>query len=74
MTERSSRGIYLRFPDTGDSGAVYLWESEEGLEAFRKSDLSRSIGEAYEVEDTPTSELAEVALIVDNRAAGVATS
>jgi len=61
--------IYLLFRD-GDSGAVYLWESEDALETFRGSDLSRSISEAYEVEDTPTFELADVSLIVDNRVAG----
>jgi heme-degrading monooxygenase HmoA len=66
--------IYLSFRDTGEASAVYLWESEEAHEAFRRSDLSRSIAGAYEVEDTPTSELADVALIVDNRAAHVTTA
>ena len=66
--------LYLRFRDTGESGAVYVWESEEALEAFRHSDLSHSIAGAYEVEDAPSSERADVALIVDNRAAGIRAS
>ena len=65
--------VYLRFRDTGEAGAVYLWDSEEALEAFRRGDLSGSIGEAYEVEGSPTFELADVALIVDNRAAVTAS-
>jgi hypothetical protein len=66
--------IYLRFPETGESGAVYLWESKEALESFRASELSGTIADAYQVEERPTSELAEVVLIVDNRAGRVIAS
>jgi len=34
---------YLNFPEIGEHGAVYVWQSEKDLEEFRNSDLSRSI-------------------------------
>lgn len=58
--------LYLRFR-SGEHGAVYVWETEEALEAFRASDLGRSIGTAYEVEGEPQTELADVTLLVDRR-------
>lgn len=38
---------YLRFPDTGEWGGLYLWDSHESLERFRGSELARSIPAAY---------------------------
>jgi len=51
---------YLRFPATGEHGAVYVWESEAALEAFRRSDLGRTIASAYEIKGVPESETADV--------------
>lgn len=56
--------IYLRFRETGESGAVYVWDSEESLEQFRSSDLARTIAATYEVEGESKVELADVALVV----------
>jgi heme-degrading monooxygenase HmoA len=56
--------IYLRFRDSGEFGAVYVWESEEALERFRESELARSIPDAYRVEGAPQAELADVALVI----------
>jgi heme-degrading monooxygenase HmoA len=56
--------IYLRFRETGEFGAVYVWESEEALERFRESELARTIADAYRVEGAPRTELAEVRLVV----------
>jgi hypothetical protein len=50
---------YLRFPG-GEHGAVYLWNSSEAMQAFRESDLARSIPEAYDVQGAPQVEFAEV--------------
>ena len=58
--------LYLRYR-SGEHGAVYVWENEEALEAFRASDLGRSIGTAYQVEGEPQTELADVTLLVDRR-------
>lgn len=56
--------LYLRFRDTGEVGAVYVWETEEDLERFRESELARTIAIAYQVEGVPSSEVAEVCLVV----------
>lgn len=56
--------FYLRFPETGEYGSVYVWDSKEDLERFHASKLSHSIGDAYRVSGATHSELAEVRLIV----------
>jgi heme-degrading monooxygenase HmoA len=56
--------IYLRFEETGEFGALYVWESRQALLAFRETDLARSIPDAYRVSAPPHSELAEVCLVV----------
>lgn len=52
---------YLHYPETGEHGAVYLWNSPEAREAFRGSELGRSIGNVYQVESKEVVE-AEVVL------------
>lgn len=47
---------YLHYAETDEHGAVYLWQSKEALDAFRKSELGRSIGNVYEVESTDLRE------------------
>ena len=56
--------IYLEFSDSGEFGAVYMWESEEALAAFRETELARTIPDAYRVQDTPRVEIADVCLVV----------
>jgi len=58
--------LYLRYR-SGEHGALYVWESEEALEAFHASDLGSSIRTTYQVEDEPQTELADVTLLVDRR-------
>jgi len=53
---------YLSFPTSGEHGAVYLWESEEALKAFRASDLSRTIASAYQVEGEPDVRIGEIVM------------
>ena len=60
---------YMRFPATGEYGAVYLWESEDDLQRFRESDLARTIPEAYRVQGDPDVQLAEVVLVLRPRSA-----
>jgi heme-degrading monooxygenase HmoA len=50
---------YLRFPG-GEHGAVYLWESRDAMQAFRESDLARSIPDAYKVQGAPDVQIAEI--------------
>lgn len=51
---------YVREPETGEYAGIYLWESEEALNAFRNSELARSIPEAYVATGTPRIEILEV--------------
>jgi heme-degrading monooxygenase HmoA len=53
---------YLRFVETGEHGAVYVWESETAMKTFRESELGQTISSAYEVQETPDVILAEVVM------------
>ena len=53
---------YLRFIETGEPGAVYLWESEAAMKMFRESELGQTISTAYEVKETPEVLFAEVVM------------
>jgi hypothetical protein len=57
--------LYLRFRETGEWGAAYVFDSEESLERFRESDLAASIPSAYEMDGAAQAELADVALLVE---------
>jgi heme-degrading monooxygenase HmoA len=62
--------IYLQFRESGEYGALYVWDSEQSLAAFRETELARTIPAAYRVTEPPRSELADVRLVV--RAVGEA--
>jgi heme-degrading monooxygenase HmoA len=62
---------YLRFRDTGEFGAVCVWASEDALTTFKQSQLARTISGAYQVDEGPLSELADVRLVVQPSAAVV---
>ena len=51
---------YLQDPETGEYGGLYLWESPEGLAAYRESELRASIGKAYQAEGEPRVEVYKV--------------
>lgn len=55
---------YLRFPETGEHGAVYIWESEEALEAFGRSELAHTIPDVYRVQGSPSGEVAGVVMVL----------
>jgi hypothetical protein len=63
---RAMRGVrqkyYLRFPETGEHGAIYLWESEAGLKEFRESELGRTISTAYRIQGASDMRMAQVVL------------
>ena len=66
--------IYLGFGETGEFGAVYVWESEDALARFRESELARSIPDVYRVEGEAHIELADVSLVVRPPARSAATT
>ena len=53
---------YLRYQNTGEHGAVYVWESEAALKEFQESELRRTIPAAYQVEGAPDIRTAELVM------------
>lgn len=55
---------YLTYPDTGEHGAVYIWDSRAAMDDFRSTDLARTLRAAYRVEGDPQVQLADVDLVL----------
>ncbi len=51
---------YLKFPETGEYGAVYIWEKESALKEFRESELGQTISSSYKVQGDPEVQKAEL--------------
>jgi heme-degrading monooxygenase HmoA len=51
---------YLQGETAGEYAGLYLWESPDGLAAYRESELRASIGAAYRVEGEPRVEVYRV--------------
>jgi heme-degrading monooxygenase HmoA len=47
---------YIKDRQTGEYGAVYLWDSMQSMEEFQKSELSRTIPEVYKITGQPIIE------------------
>jgi heme-degrading monooxygenase HmoA len=56
--------IYVRFRESGEFGAVYLWDSQKALMDFRETELARTIPDEYQVVEGLHAELADVCLVV----------
>ena len=61
---RKLRGLiqkyYIKDKQTGEHGAVYLWDSMQAMEEFQQSELSRSIPETYKIIGQPRMEVIDV--------------
>jgi len=55
---------YVHDESSGEFGGVYVFDSKENLEAFRDSDLRKSIGDAYKFLEPPTKRMFEVNLVL----------
>ncbi len=51
---------YIKDKQTGEHGAVYLWDSMQAMEEFQQSELSRSIPETYKIVGQPRIEVLDV--------------
>lgn len=51
---------YLDRPGDGEYAGVYIWDSMESLQAFRESELAKSIAAAYQVTEPPHIEISEI--------------
>jgi heme-degrading monooxygenase HmoA len=51
---------YLKFPETNEYGAVYLWETESALKEFRESELGQTISTSYKIQGDTDVQMAEM--------------
>lgn len=51
---------YVKMGEPGLFGGVYVWDSKESLQTYRKSELAASIPQAYELLEAPDIELLDV--------------
>lgn len=51
---------YVKLGGPGEYGGVYIWDSAESLEEFKKSDLAASIPKAYKVVGPPSIEIVDI--------------
>ena len=55
---------YVHDESSGEFGGVYIFDSKENLEAFRSSDLAKSIGDTYKYLEPPTRKVFNVNLVL----------
>lgn len=58
--------LYIHDESTGHVGGIYIFDSKENLEAFRNSDLAKSISDAYKFVEPPTRRVFKVVLELYN--------
>ncbi|MEZ4811429.1 MAG: hypothetical protein R2819_13810 [Allomuricauda sp.] len=51
---------YVKLGEPGHYGGVYVWDSMESLQAYKESDLAKSIPEAYEMTEAPKIEVMDI--------------
>lgn len=56
--------LYVRDESTGHFGGVYIFDSRESFDAFRNSDLAKSIGDTYKFLEPPTRRVLEVTKVL----------
>jgi len=55
---------YLKYRDSDEHGAVYVWKTEEDLQAVRQSELYRTIPDVYKVRGESDFEVADVVMLL----------
>lgn len=51
---------YVKMNEPGSYGGVYVWDTPKSLQAFKASDLAKSIPQAYEVAEAPNIEIMNI--------------
>lgn len=51
---------YVKTGQPDQYGGIYIWDSQESLNAYRESDLAKSIPEAYEIIEAPDIEIMDI--------------
>jgi len=55
---------YLQDKATGEVAGLYLWESAEAFDEYRKSELRASIAAAYQAETEPRIEVYDLLMVL----------
>ncbi len=51
---------YVKIGQSGAYGGIYVWDSSESLQAYKESDLAKSIPGAYEIIEAPNIEIMDI--------------
>lgn len=51
---------YIKTKNPGEFGGVYIWDSIASFQAYKESDLVKSIAEAYQLTEKPSTELIDI--------------
>ena len=51
---------YVKLSDQGDYAGVYIWDTRDSFLDYKKSDLAKTIGEAYLVTEAPEITLGDM--------------
>ncbi|MEX0312917.1 MAG: YdhR family protein [Allomuricauda sp.] len=51
---------YVKLGQPGQYGGIYVWDSQESLNAYRQSELASSISAAYEISEAPDIEIMDI--------------
>lgn len=51
---------YIKLGAPGEYGGVYIWDSMESLQEFKKSELAATIPKAYKVVEAPSVEIVDI--------------
>ncbi len=51
---------YVKMAEPNHYGGIMVWENRESLEAFRQTDLAKTVGAVYSVKGAPSVEIIEV--------------
>ena len=51
---------YVKSAQPGQFAGIYVWDSMESIQAFRESDLAKSIPQAYEITEAPNIEVMDI--------------
>jgi len=51
---------YVKLGPPGEMAGIYVWDSNESLQAFKESELAKSIRQTYEVLEAPDIEILDV--------------
>ena len=55
---------YVHYPETDEYGGVYVWDSEDSLQAWRETYPLSTLAGTYQVKDGPHREVLDVMVVL----------